>query len=169
VSAWAKPGTPLFHIAIEPTFVVSGRDPDPRSSNRIAELTDSSWFEGMHVVAFAGIARPHRLTKDLRRLGAEVVSFEPYPDHHVYTSDEIQRLLGKVRDLAPDAFVTTEKDLERLRGTPFHEQLIEKGLLALRVEATLAAREMDAFRRMVLRAARGGIDSGRGGTVEGSR
>ena len=169
VSRWAKPGTPLFHIAIEPTFVVSGRDPDPRSPKGIADLTDSSWFEGMHVVAFAGIARPHRLTKDLRRLGAEVVSFEPYPDHHVYTAGEIRHLLSKVRDIAPDAFVTTEKDLERLRGTPFLEQLIEKGLLALRVEATLAAREMSAFRNLILGAARGDLDRPRGDSAEAPR
>lgn len=158
VARWIAPGTPLFHISMEPAFVVSGRGTDPRSL-RIDAGQDSGRFAGMKVVAFAGIARPHRLASDLRRLGAEVVSFLPYPDHHVYTSGDIRKIFGSVSELKPDALVTTEKDLARLQGTPHLPQLIERGLTALRIEAILPRSEEAAFREMILRAARGEADA----------
>jgi len=151
---WLRPGTPIFRITLRPTFVVSARDRDPKSG-LIAEVSDSRWFAGMSVVAFAGIAHPHRLSRDLRHLGAEVVSFHPFPDHHVFTDGEIGALLRKVDEFKPDAFVTTEKDVARLRGTPQFERLLEKGLIVLRLEAVVAPGDAEAFRALVVAAASG--------------
>jgi len=164
IMRWTRPGTPLFHFAIEPTLLVGASEPD-RRAGAIAEVRDSRWFAGMRVVAFAGIARPHRLADDLRRLGAEVVSFHPYPDHHVFTADDIRKILGAVDAFGFGASATTEKDLARLRGTPHLAALVGKGLLALRIEAVLPPPELAAFKEMIVRAAR--RSGGPGGPLSG--
>lgn len=70
-------------------------------------------LSGSRVVAFAGIARPEKLFRTLRDIGADIVLAEPFPDHHRFTSAEIDRLLdaARVADALP---VTTVKDWVRL-------------------------------------------------------
>ncbi|MGE0256152.1 MAG: tetraacyldisaccharide 4'-kinase [Alphaproteobacteria bacterium] len=65
------------------------------------------------VVAFAGIGRPEKFFATLRALGCDLVAAHPFADHHVFTPDEIMRLVeaAAARDALP---VTTEKDWVRL-------------------------------------------------------
>lgn len=64
-------------------------------------------------VAFAGIGRPEKFFDTLTAIGVEVSDAVPFPDHHTYTSWDIEYL----RRLAADheaTLITTEKDLSRL-------------------------------------------------------
>ncbi|MHA7859009.1 MAG: tetraacyldisaccharide 4'-kinase [Henriciella sp.] len=68
-------------------------------------------------VAFAGIGRPEKFFDTLNALGVEVCDAVPFPDHHAYTSADLNYL----RRLADDhqaTLITTEKDLTRLSGDP---------------------------------------------------
>ena len=70
-------------------------------------------LEGKRVVAFAGIGRPMKFFDSLRRLGAEIVEEHAFPDHHVYSPDN----MGKLRHQAHSGnamLITTEKDFVRL-------------------------------------------------------
>ena len=80
-----------------------------------AHLTpqDAGAFRGARIVAFAGIGRPEKFFESLRALGAELVSSEPFDDHHAYSAAEIARLKSKARG-ANARLVTTEKDFVRL-------------------------------------------------------
>jgi len=70
-------------------------------------------LRGRRVVAFAGIARPKKFFDPLAAAGAILCLTEPFPDHHVYTSAELERLRGWA--VAEDAMlVTTPKDAVRL-------------------------------------------------------
>jgi tetraacyldisaccharide 4'-kinase len=73
-------------------------------------------LRGARVLAFAGIARPHRLADTLRALGTAAVELLAYPDHHAYSASDIRRIaeLGANYDLV----VTTEKDLAKLERMP---------------------------------------------------
>jgi tetraacyldisaccharide 4'-kinase len=83
---------------------------------------------GRKVVAFAGIGRPEKFFQSVREAGADVVSTQPFGDHHVYTASEIARLVSRAR--AADAeLITTEKDFVRL--TPIERD----GILTLPVHA----------------------------------
>jgi tetraacyldisaccharide 4'-kinase len=66
------------------------------------------------IAAFAGIAKPAAFKKTLADLGAVVVSFTPFRDHHVFTSREIAHLLEEKKRAGADCLVTTEKDWARL-------------------------------------------------------
>jgi len=71
------------------------------------------WLDGRRVAAFAGIGNPPAFRKTLTSLGAEVVAFRPYADHHPYAPADLTDLAAWAR--AHDAaLVTTLKDLVKL-------------------------------------------------------
>jgi tetraacyldisaccharide 4'-kinase len=65
------------------------------------------------VLAVAGIAHPERFFADLAAAGWNVVGTSTFPDHHQFTSRDVERLTAAAR--AADAIImTTEKDAVRL-------------------------------------------------------
>ena len=88
------PGLPLLHARLLPA----------------AEAED---LRGEAVLAFAGIGRPEKLFATLRGLGARLVESRAFPDHHPYSTAEVEALLTAAADLGAVA-VTTEKDAVRL-------------------------------------------------------
>ncbi len=78
-----------------------------------ADNAASQRLNGQDVVAFAGIGLPEKFRKTLEALGANVVSFQAFADHHKFTISEIEALIGKAKDLDVP-LVTTEKDWVRL-------------------------------------------------------
>jgi tetraacyldisaccharide 4'-kinase len=65
------------------------------------------------VVAVAGIASPENFFSDLRRDRWQVVETATFPDHHRYTSKDVDRLVTLARR-ANAPVITTEKDYVRL-------------------------------------------------------
>lgn len=84
------------------------------------------------VLAFAGIASPSSFVTTLRTLGARVADVVPYPDHHWYTRDDLQRLEERAGALGAAALVTTEKDWVRLRRIPLPRRSVY--VLTIRLE-----------------------------------
>lgn len=74
-------------------------------------------LDGKPVLAFAGIGRPDKFYATLRELHADILASEDFPDHHMFTEADAQRLLVKARGLKA-TLVTTEKDRVRLFGAP---------------------------------------------------
>ena len=71
---------------------------------------------GARVLAFAGIGRPEKFFETVRKLGAQVIDSEAFPDHHRYS----QQMLGRLMDRAASqdlTLVTTEKDMVKLPDT----------------------------------------------------
>jgi tetraacyldisaccharide 4'-kinase len=71
-------------------------------------------LRGQRVLAFAGIGDPARFFNTLRANGVKVVQQRAFADHHPYSQEEIESLVGEARRDAL-TLVTTEKDLARLR------------------------------------------------------
>jgi tetraacyldisaccharide 4'-kinase len=69
---------------------------------------------GKRVVAVAGLGRPVRFFTALRELGYEVVRELPFPDHHWYSTRDLDRIRAVAREISADLVVTTEKDAVRL-------------------------------------------------------
>ncbi len=65
------------------------------------------------IVAFAGIGRPQKFFDTLTESGHRPLAKLSFPDHHLYTEADLQRLRAEARK-QDAALVTTEKDHVRL-------------------------------------------------------
>jgi tetraacyldisaccharide 4'-kinase len=86
-----------------------------------AESHGPECLKGKRILAFAGIARPERFRDTLKGLGAEVVAFRGFRDHHPFSSVEIRQLVSEKERINADFLVTTEKDWVRVEGLRVHE------------------------------------------------
>ena len=75
---------------------------------------DASAPSGTRVVAVAGIARPERFFTTLREQGFEIVRELRFPDHHWFSSDDLDRIHTIAKDTSADFVATTEKDAVRV-------------------------------------------------------
>jgi len=123
---------PLFHARLEP------------KADAVKALGRKK------VLAFAGIGDPEKFFSTLAAAGIEAMAEESFPDHHVYTQADAERLLARAEaeKLVP---LTTEKDMVRLS---------ERGgaLATLRTRAkelpvTLTIEEEDGLRKLIRKAA----------------
>ena len=62
------------------------------------------------VTAFCGIGNPQAFFADVRRWGFNPVAEDAFPDHHVYTENEILHLVENARRHGAAALLTTQKD-----------------------------------------------------------
>jgi len=70
-------------------------------------------LQGRRVVAFAGIGRPEKFFSMLQDAGVTPVRSLPFPDHHSYSNNDIQRL-ETLRRESGTTLVTTAKDAVKL-------------------------------------------------------
>lgn len=81
----------------------------------VADPLPAQKLAGARIVAFAGIARPEKFFRLLRNIGAQVIATRAFPDHHLFTPQDIAELQALAR--THDArLLTTEKDAARLDG-----------------------------------------------------
>lgn len=86
------------------------------------------------VVAFCGIARPHRFFADLDSLGIKTDHRRVFRDHHRYTQIDAENLLALKKQSGAQAFVTTAKDIVNLESAGLLPALQPVTELSLRME-----------------------------------
>ena len=96
------------------------------------------------LLAFCGIANPAAFIQDAWRWGFQVVHEDAFPDHHVYTEQDIRRLVTAARQHGAGALLTTEKDAVKLSVTGSPEMPIFACAIAFRIL------EEEEFERMLL-------------------
>ena len=65
------------------------------------------------VIAFAGIGRPEKFYQSLKELGLEPIKTIDFPDHHFYTSQELQDLIQQAQE-NNCILMTTSKDFVKI-------------------------------------------------------
>ena len=77
-----------------------------------------SMLAGCRIVAVAGLASPGGFASTLGSLGADVAELIEFPDHHRYSTHDLERVRSAARRAGAERLVTTEKDWVRLREGP---------------------------------------------------
>ncbi|MCX5910281.1 MAG: tetraacyldisaccharide 4'-kinase, partial [Deltaproteobacteria bacterium] len=80
------------------------------------EVLPLEHLKGKKVLAFSGVARPESFQHTLRQLDLHISAIEIFPDHHWYGPKDWERLLTRARGMGVDGFITTEKDLVRIKN-----------------------------------------------------
>jgi tetraacyldisaccharide 4'-kinase len=98
-------GQPVATTEHRPVELTGDEQPEPVETLR-----------GRVVGAFCGIGNPAAFRRTLETLGARVVNFRAFPDHHAYTREDVNDLARWADGLPQDALVaTTQKDWVKLR------------------------------------------------------
>ena len=111
-------GHPLAVHPVDPGGDAGGPPPPginrvPVFPARLEPTPEAAVFVDHPVIAFAGIGRPAKFFNTLRAMGIRVVESYCFPDHHVFTADDMMTLIDSA--VSRDAkLVTTEKDAVRL-------------------------------------------------------
>lgn len=92
-------------------------------------------LKGRKVASIAGIAAPESFERFLATLGAELVHFERYADHHRYSQQEAINFLNRSLASGAEIALTTEKDAVRFpklnrRDIPVLFMRVEIGILS---------------------------------------
>ncbi len=101
----AFPHLELFTAAIEPTTARSFPGGEEHPLDTLNQLP---------LLAFAGLARPRVFEKTLVALDADLRGFRDFPDHHLYTPEDLASLDREAREQGAEALITTSKDWARL-------------------------------------------------------
>ncbi len=75
---------------------------------------ETRWLCGRKVFAFCGLGNPASFEKTLLLLGADLVGFKCFPDHHDYNPEEEKSLVAEAQGQGVEALVTTVKDKVKL-------------------------------------------------------
>src|SRR5262249_23346165 len=130
---------PIFHSQMK-TSRVSSLKNGPSSLSSPARLA-----------SFCAIGNPAAFFEHLRRSGYDLVSQTSFPDHHVFSQDEIDSLVRAARETGANSLITTAKDAVKLRSLSFSipcyvleiEMSIENGeeLARMIIDATKEAQK----------------------------
>ena len=94
----------------------SGHLPDQIVFPVLGETYPPDFIKSNKLVVFAGLAHPADFLQTVESLGAQVVYFEAFPDHHLFAQQELGNLVSRKKALGADFLLTTEKDWVRIDG-----------------------------------------------------
>jgi tetraacyldisaccharide 4'-kinase len=98
---------PIFHSHMR-TSRVSSLKNGPAALSSPARLA-----------AFCAIGNPSAFFEHLRRSGYELVLQKSFPDHHVFSQEEIDSLIDSAKKAGANSLITTAKDAVKLRTMSF--------------------------------------------------
>jgi tetraacyldisaccharide 4'-kinase len=95
-------------------------------------------FQKRSAIAFCGLGNPAGFRQSLDASGCTIEEFVTFPDHHHYTSEDLETLKHAASDRTCSLLMTTLKDLVKLRAEAF------PGLTAAALEITFDVIEGEA-------------------------
>ncbi len=145
-----KPVIKWGDAVVVPIFYAQTRLIGFQKFGPLAETKDRSYLGPGPFLAFCGIGNPSAFFDDLSRWQVPVVEKKVFPDHHKYSSMELDQLQSRSIACGAAGLITTEKDAENLPVTDVRLPIwiavielafnVERELLAA-IDSKLAARQ----------------------------
>ena len=123
---------PIFRSQMRPVRVSSLKNP-------------SETLATARVAAFCAVGNPHSFFENLRGLGFELALEKSFPDHHVYSQDEIDALVQAAKSVGATTLITTAKDAVKLRTLSF-------SIPCYVLEIEISIENSDEFTRLIVEA-----------------
>ncbi len=128
--AKAAPRAAWCEVVHHPEHLLSG-------TGAHQESLDS--LQGSRVAGFCGIGNPEAFRATLEQAEANIVTWRAFPDHHLYTAEDVTALATMAKESHVERMVCTHKDLVKLRtdeigGVPLWGVVVEMEFLAGEVE-----------------------------------
>ena len=102
------PNTPVLESVHRPTHLYLLSDAGD------SERLPLKWLSGKRLLAVCGIGNPNAFVTTLNHYTPETVKLLAFPDHHVYTEADCQRIQRKMTQTGAACIVTTQKDEQKL-------------------------------------------------------
>lgn len=102
------PNTPILESKHQPTSLYWLNQADKRTKMPIENLT------GKRLLAVCGIGNPNTFVATLGKYHPEAVELFAFPDHHVYTESDLQKIQYQIQQCEAEWIVTTQKDEQKL-------------------------------------------------------
>ena len=135
---------PVIAYTDAPIFFAT-RKPMSLTGGKTGEVHPLEYLKGKKICAFSGIAHPESFRETLQSLGGKIVSFIPFPDHHVYGKKDIAEIGRRSAESSAEIVITTEKDGMKLVDFPRFFQ----DMYLLRIEMEIIGSD-DEFTRTIL-------------------
>ena len=116
-------------------------------TSRVSSLKNgpSTLASPARLAAFCAIGNPSGFFNHLRRSGYELALEKSFPDHHVFSQDEIDSLIASAKAAGANSLITTAKDAVKLRTLSF-------SIPCYVLEIEIAIDNGDELSRMILEA-----------------
>ncbi len=103
-----------FEVIIKNDLLKASSDFDEIKWKAKIQFENEQYFHGKKIIAFAAIAYPEKFFASLSKIsGMELFKKISFPDHHLYSSSEIQEILDHAEQNSAE-IVTTEKDFVKI-------------------------------------------------------
>jgi len=83
------------------------------------EVLDAEILKNEPVAAFCGIAKPEGFRQILLDSQIQLKFFKVFPDHHLYTSQDVKELQARAEKEGARFLLVPEKDAVKLKGMKF--------------------------------------------------
>lgn len=100
---------------------------------------------GQRLLAVSGIANPNRFEDTLVQRGAFVAAHRIFPDHHRYSTADLEIINGAARNSGASMVVTTEKDMVKLTCLDLAKVGAPLYALSISLELVEGAEVLDAM------------------------
>ena len=119
--------TPIVKVSHQPTRLVNS------SGNQLPIES----LRGRNIATFCAIGNPMAFEGSIERMGAQVVESRRFPDHHVFTQDDINSLESMMNECDAEILICTCKDLVKV-GV---DQIADYEIWAVEIEVSLQSGE----------------------------
>lgn len=115
--------------------------------NKEGPVVGQEAFSGKSVTLFSGIGNPDSFEDLIRSLKVNIGLSFRFRDHHIYSREDLDKIIRESENKGIDTIITTEKDAVRLLNLRL--KTYDLRLLALRVTLKVIKNEEEFFNRLL--------------------